>query len=90
MRRAMHLFALSLLTAASATAQNWSIGGGTGAFVFGDFVQQTVVLGTENGDVTYIATSSPFRKEDLATPAKGIHILRPKNVHTTVGVRYRF
>lgn len=216
MRRVMQLFALSLLTATVATAQNWSVGGGTGAFVFGDFVKRTDTLGNETGsakttttlsaatrpgvaadierdfgrwlgirlgaawtyaplrasgvnidaghigvttfvlpvvlnlnrgdvrvhlmagpayalyhgnaragggadfpifsgtrgrsggmagggvawwwsrrfgvegEVTYIKTSSPFRIEDLATPAKGVEILRPTNIHTTVGLRYRF
>lgn len=32
----------SLLAALPAAAQNWSVGGGTGAFVFGDFVVRTL------------------------------------------------
>ncbi|HEV2722317.1 MAG TPA: hypothetical protein VG323_20020 [Thermoanaerobaculia bacterium] len=79
MRTPLHLFAALLLAAPAAHAQNWSLGVRTGPFVFGDFVERLVV------------TSSPFRAADLApAETKGIHILRPKNVHTTVGIRYRF
>lgn len=43
------------------------------------------------GEVSDIVTSSPFREQDVTpAPTKGIHILRPKNVHTTIGIRYRF
>jgi hypothetical protein len=216
MRRTSELFALCLLIAMTANAQNWSVGGGTGAFVFGDFAKRTDILGNETGstkstttlsaatrpgvaadierdfgrwlgvrlgaswtyaplrasgvnldaghiavttfvlpvvvnlnrgdfrvhvmagpayalyhvnsragggadfplfsgtrgrsggmagggvtwwwsrrfgvegEVSYIKTSSPFRVEDLATSAKNLEILRPTNIHTTVGIRYRF
>jgi hypothetical protein len=42
------------------------------------------------GEVSDTVTSSPFRVEDIATSGKGVKILRPENVHTTVGIRYRF
>ena len=42
------------------------------------------------GEVSDLVTSSPFRREDLGTSGKGVSILRPQNVHTTVGIRYRF
>jgi outer membrane protein with beta-barrel domain len=38
----------------------------------------------------YIVTSSPFRIEDFGSSAKGIHIPKPRNGHTTIGIRYRF
>jgi hypothetical protein len=37
-----------------------------------------------------IATSSPFREDDFGITAQGIHIPKPRNGHTTVGIRYRF
>ena len=37
----------------------------------------------------YIVTSSPFRKQDFASQ-QGIHIPKPRNGHTTIGIRYRF
>jgi len=38
----------------------------------------------------YIVTSSPFRKEDFAPITQGISIPKPRNAHTTIGLRYRF
>jgi hypothetical protein len=45
-------FALLLLVAFAlpATADEWSIGGGTGAFVFGDFVRRTLLPTTGNSN----------------------------------------
>ena len=37
-----------------------------------------------------IVTSSPFRAEDFGPAAQGIHIPKPRNGHTTIGIRYRF
>ncbi len=37
-----------------------------------------------------IVTSSPFRVADFAPATQGIHIPKPRNGHTTVGIRYRF
>jgi hypothetical protein len=48
----MKNFAVLLLALASIqplTAQNWSVGAGTGPFVFGDFVERTVRIGTPEG-----------------------------------------
>lgn len=42
------------------------------------------------GEVSDTVTSSPFRVEDIAANGKGVQTLRPQNVHTTVGIRYRF
>ncbi len=166
----------------SSNAQNWSVGVGTGPFVFGDFIRQTRQVGNETGSgtqttrlsaatraglsvdierrltdrfafrinrngafrfhvmggpayavyditsqsnptsslrpfsgsrarwgaalgggigwwlsdrfavegqITDISTESPFRREEL--PAGGhIEIPRPHNVHTSIGIRYRF
>ena len=37
-----------------------------------------------------IVTSSPFHVEDIAASSKGVRILRPRNGHTTIGLRYHF
>lgn len=37
-----------------------------------------------------VITQSPFRAEDIAPNGRGVRILRPKNGHTTLGIRYRF
>jgi outer membrane protein with beta-barrel domain len=37
-----------------------------------------------------ILTSSPFRIDDFAPASQGIHIPKPRNGHTTIGIRYRF
>ena len=66
MRRAMQLFALCLLTATTATAQNWSVGGGTGAFVFGDFVKRTDTLGNETGSAKSVTTLSAATRPGVA------------------------
>ena len=42
------LFALAL----PAAAQEWSVGGGTGAFVYGDFVRRTLLPTTGNGSAS--------------------------------------
>lgn len=41
------------------------------------------------GNLVDIATKSPFREEDFLTP-RGLDIPETHNVHTTVGLRYRF
>ena len=41
------------------------------------------------GQIVDIVTTSPFEREDF-TGLSGISIPKPHNVHTTVGVRYRF
>ncbi len=42
------------------------------------------------GQITDIVTTSPFQRSDLPATTTGVHIPRPENVHTTVGLRYRF
>jgi hypothetical protein len=42
------------------------------------------------GDIQDITTGSPFERSDYPPTATGINIKRPHNVHTTVGIRYRF
>ena len=39
---------------------------------------------------TDIVTGSPFQASDIAANRRGVHIPRPQNGHTTVGVRWRF
>lgn len=52
MRNSLHLFAALLFLTTTAQAQNWSVGVGTGPFVFGRFVEKTSVIGTELGTTT--------------------------------------
>ncbi len=40
--------------------------------------------------VAGVATQSPFRAKDIAANGRGVRIIRPKNGHTTLGIRYRF
>ncbi|MEO6259982.1 MAG: hypothetical protein ABIP63_06500 [Thermoanaerobaculia bacterium] len=42
------------------------------------------------GRAVDLVTTSPFRREDLASPSVGVSIPKTHNVHTTVGIRYRF
>ena len=42
------------------------------------------------GEITDTVTTSPFEKSDYAPNASGVNIPRPENVHTTIGIRYRF
>ena len=42
------------------------------------------------GQITDIATESPFRREDLPASATGVKIEKMHNVHTTVGIRWVF
>ena len=41
------------------------------------------------GEIADIVTGSPFREEDLSS-ARGTNVLTPHNVHTKLGIRYRF
>ena len=47
MRNSLHFMAVLVFAATAAHAQNWSLGLGTGPFVFGTFVEKTSVVGTE-------------------------------------------
>lgn len=42
------------------------------------------------GRAVDLVTTSPFRREDLAAPSVGVKIPKTHNVHTTLGIRYRF
>lgn len=59
----------------------FAAGGGVGWWVSDRFAIE--------GNITDIVTSSPFEREQFGD-VPGIDIPRPHNVHTTVGVRYRF
>lgn len=37
-----------------------------------------------------IVTASPFRPGDIAPSPRGVHVPKPQNGHTTIGIRYRF
>ena len=49
MKKTFLLLLLCSTLTLSAVAQNWSVGAGTGPFVFGDFVRRTLQIGTETG-----------------------------------------
>jgi len=59
---------LLLAFALPAAAQQWSVGGGTGAFVFGDFVRRTLLptTGSGSGSPTQIKLSGKTRPGVLA------------------------
>src|SRR5687768_13392041 len=60
MTKNLALAAVLLATTVPATAQNWSIGAGSGAFVFGDFVERRLRPGTGTGPagvVTMVLTA---------------------------------
>ena len=65
------------------TQQEWGVafGGGVAWWVSDRFAIE--------GNLTDILTSSPIDEEDLPD-VPGLEVLRPHNVHTTVGVRWRF
>lgn len=42
------------------------------------------------GAVADIVTSSPFQRSDFSPTTRRLDIPKPHNVHTTVGIRYRF
>lgn len=41
------------------------------------------------GRIEDTVTGSPVERSDVSSPGS-VHILKPQNVHTTVGIRYRF
>jgi opacity protein-like surface antigen len=47
MNKTLAVLAVCIALAASAQAQDWSLGAATGPFVFGDFVRRTLQAGTE-------------------------------------------
>ncbi|HYS55694.1 MAG TPA: hypothetical protein VER58_18185 [Thermoanaerobaculia bacterium] len=42
------------------------------------------------GRLQDIVTSSPLRRNDITASGQGVHIPKPQNGHTSVGIRYRF
>lgn len=65
------------------TQNEWGVafGGGVGWWLSDRFAVE--------GNITDIITSSPFARDEVPD-VPGIEIKRPHNVHTTVGVRWRF
>lgn len=66
MRKAFHLAAVLILTTTAALAQEWSISGATGPFVFGKFVEKTTVVGTELGTSTITSRLSAATRPGIA------------------------
>ncbi|HUP44556.1 MAG TPA: outer membrane beta-barrel protein [Thermoanaerobaculia bacterium] len=60
------LFFALLLTAVPAEAQDWSIGVGSGPFVFGSFVERTTRVSTPDGSATQTAMLSAETRPGLA------------------------
>ena len=52
MRKILPLALLLLLIASSSHAEGWSLGVGTGPFVFGTFVERTTRVGNDAGSAT--------------------------------------
>lgn len=65
------------------TRAEWGLMAGAGVYW-----QWTDRIGVE-GSISDIATASPFRRSDFPD-VPGIDIKKPHNVHTTVGIRWRF
>jgi len=65
------------------TQSEWGLayGGGAGWWLSERFAIE--------GNLTDIVTGSPFERDDFASATR-VEIPRPHNVHTTVGVRWRF
>lgn len=42
------------------------------------------------GNIDDIVTGSPFERSDYPATTTGLEIKKPNNIHTTVGIRYRF
>src|SRR6476646_6596629 len=60
------LLLLCALSALPASAQNWSLGAGTGPFVFGDFVRRTLQTGNEGGSGQQTTRLSASTRPGLA------------------------
>jgi hypothetical protein len=71
------------LTVFEGTRSEWGAAGGAGAAW-----QLSNRLAIE-GEITDIVTSSPFHRDDFSDTS-GLSIPKPHNVHTKLGVRYRF
>src|SRR5687767_10426406 len=67
MKKKLTIAALVLTFALPATAQNWSIGIGSGAFVFGDFVERKVrPLAGDTSEGTFTQTLSAETRPGLS------------------------
>jgi opacity protein-like surface antigen len=66
MKKLLPALLLSAFLATSATAQDWSLGVRTGAFVFGDFVERTLRAGNTTPGETQTVTLSAATKAGLA------------------------
>lgn len=73
----------TVIPVASTTRNEWGVMGGGGIIW-----QVSERFGVE-GSISDIVTTSPFEGEDTEN-LPGVDVPRPHNVHTTVGVRYRF
>lgn len=71
------------ITPLDVTRTEWGLGAGGGVAWYAS--EHFAV----EGNLADIVTSSPFDREDFP-PGTGWSIPRPHNVHTTVGVRWRF
>ena len=60
----------------------WAAGGGV-SWWLGDRL-------AIEGNVTDVVTKSPVERSDLPPTATGFELPKTRNVHTTLGVRYRF
>lgn len=58
------------LSAVSLHAENWSIGVATGPFVFGDFIRQTLRVGTETGSEMQTVILSAATRPGLSVDAE--------------------
>jgi opacity protein-like surface antigen len=65
MKRLTLLLALVTLSASEVSAQNWSVSGGTGPFVFGDFANRTLRLATDDGTAEHTITLTAATRPGL-------------------------
>lgn len=73
----------TVIPVASTTRNEW------GAMAGGGIIWRVSERFGIEGSISDIVTTSPFEGEDTEN-LPGVEISRPHNVHTTVGIRYRF
>jgi hypothetical protein len=61
-----------------------------GAMAAGGVAWQWTPRFAVEGEISDVVTSSPLERSDFGASPSGLRIPRPHNVHTTVGLRYRF
>src|SRR2546428_10550288 len=66
MRSTLFIFALIVAASTTARAENWSIGGGTGPFIFGHFVERTATIKNETGSATTTSRLSAETRAGIA------------------------